>query len=96
MREKVIISDITSLHICPSSKWGTLEKKALNDCLYLRDCGANPIILCHEGSHLDFEAQKESIKCIYPSMIPLKKMRCRAPSFAVDQNHQSDIHWESS
>jgi hypothetical protein len=67
--ERVIISDITSIHICTSSKWGTLEKKVINDCLFLRDSGANPIIVCVKGSFLDKYATKEDIERIYTSPI---------------------------
>jgi hypothetical protein len=67
MRERFIISDLCTLHLCPSQRWGTLEKKALTDCLFLRDSGANPIIFCIQGSVLDKEAEKEDIPRIHYS-----------------------------
>ena len=52
MREKLILSDLSSLHICPSERWGTLEKKAINDCIFLRDRGRNPILFCLQNLNL--------------------------------------------
>jgi glycosyltransferase involved in cell wall biosynthesis len=67
MRERVLFSDLSTLYICPSNRWGTIERKALNDCLIQRDFGGNPVIFCVKGSKLDEEAQKWDIKTIYYS-----------------------------
>lgn len=67
MRERVLFSDLSTLYICPSNKWGTLERKALNDCLIQRDFGGNPVLFCLKDSKLDLEATKWDIKTIYYS-----------------------------
>jgi len=65
MRERVLFSDLKTLYVCPSQKWGTLERKALNDCLIQRDFGGSPYIYCLKGSKLDIEAKKWDIDTIH-------------------------------
>jgi glycosyltransferase involved in cell wall biosynthesis len=65
MRERVLFSDLSTLYICPSQRWGTLERKALNDCLIQRDFGGNPVLFCLKDSKLDEEAKKWDITTIY-------------------------------
>lgn len=65
MKERVRVNDLTTLFICPSRGWRTLERKALADCLYLRDCGGNPILFCLKNSALDKEAEKHDLQRIY-------------------------------
>lgn len=74
MRERVHVKDLTTLFICPSRQWRTIERKALADCLYLRDCGGNPILFCLKGSILDKEAEKLDLQRIYYSGRKLKRL----------------------
>lgn len=64
MKEKVLFSDLKTLYICPSENWGTLERKALSDCLIQRDFGGNPHLFCLKDSKLDKEAIKWDIQTI--------------------------------
>lgn len=61
MRERVRTNDLKILFICPSSQWGTVERRVINDCHYLRDIGGNPVLYCLKGSPIDREAQKLSL-----------------------------------
>lgn len=74
MKERVRVNDLTTLFICPSRKWRTLERKALADCLYLRDCGGNPILFCIKNSKLDKEAEKFDLPRIYYTGQKLKRL----------------------
>lgn len=65
MKERIHVNDLTTLFICPSREWRTLERKALADCLYLRDCGGNPILFCLKNSMLDREAERLDLPRIY-------------------------------
>ena len=65
MKERVHVNDLTTLFICPSTEWRTLERKAIADCLYLRDSGGNPILFCVKGSYVDREADKKDLPRIY-------------------------------
>lgn len=65
MRQRVLFSDLTTLYVCPTKRWGTLERKALSDCLIQRDFGGNPIIFCIKGSKLHSEALKWDIRTIH-------------------------------
>lgn len=61
MRDKVRANDLSVLFICPSDEWGTLERRVINDCHYLRDIGGSPVLYCTKGSPIDREAQKLSL-----------------------------------
>lgn len=61
MRERVRANDLSVLFICPSDEWGTLERRAINDCHYLRDIGGNPVLYCIKGSPIDRQAQNFSL-----------------------------------
>ena len=61
MREKIRANDLSVLFICPSDEWGTLERRVINDCHYLRDIGGSPVLYCIKGSPIDREAQKLSL-----------------------------------
>ncbi len=65
MKDRVRVSDLTTLFICPSLEWRTLERKAISDCLYMRDCGGNPILFCIKGSMVDLEAERLDLQRIY-------------------------------
>lgn len=65
MREKIRINDLSILFICPSDKWGVLERRVINDCHYLRDLGGNPVLYCLKGSALDKEAQNYSLPRLF-------------------------------
>lgn len=61
MRERIRANDLSVLFICPSDEWGSLERRVINDCHYLRDIGGNPVLYCIKGSPIDREAQKFSL-----------------------------------
>lgn len=65
MREKIKVSDLTTLHVCPSSNWGTLERRAIADSVFFRDFGGNSIIFCLKNSYIDYEAKLQDIPTIY-------------------------------
>ena len=65
MREKLRLSDLSIIYVCLSDDWSTLERRCLSDATYFRNIGGTSIILCHEKSILDREAEKESIPRIY-------------------------------
>lgn len=65
MRQKIKVSDLTTLFVCPSAEWGTLERRAIADSVYFRDIGGNSIIFCLKGSYIDIEAQRQDISIIY-------------------------------
>jgi glycosyltransferase involved in cell wall biosynthesis len=65
MRDKLRLSDLSILYVCLSDEWRTLERRCLSDATYFRNIGGTSIILCHEKSILDREAEKESIPRIY-------------------------------
>lgn len=61
MRDKVLINDLRVLFICPSEKWGPLERRIVNDCLYLKKIGGKPLLYCIKDSYIDLQAQKHSL-----------------------------------
>lgn len=65
MIEKVSINDFTVLLVCPSTKWSSIERRAIFDCTYLRNIGANPVLLCYKNTQIDFEAEREDITRMY-------------------------------
>jgi glycosyltransferase involved in cell wall biosynthesis len=65
MRDKLRLSDLSVLYVCLSEKWGTIERRCLSDASYFRNIGGSSIILCHEKSLIDLEAEKEVIPRIY-------------------------------
>lgn len=73
MRERIHFNDLSTLVICPSRKWKTLERKAIADCLYLRDCGGNPTLFCLKNSKIDRVAKNLDLPRIYYSGRKLKR-----------------------
>lgn len=73
MQERFHLSDLSILFICPSKKWGTLERRCLQDSIFIRDTGGNPMIYCLRDSHLDHEASLQDIPRIYYSGSEVKK-----------------------
>lgn len=65
MRERLRISDLTILYVCLSDTWSTKERRCLSDANYFRNIGGTSIILCHEKTFIDKEAEKEDIPRIY-------------------------------
>jgi glycosyltransferase involved in cell wall biosynthesis len=65
MKENIKIGDLKILYICPSNKWGTLERRTLADTVYFRNIGGSPVLYCIKESHLDCEAETEDISRIY-------------------------------
>ncbi|MEX0799114.1 MAG: glycosyltransferase, partial [Bacteriovoracaceae bacterium] len=71
---RVHVNDLTTLFICPSRDWKTLERKAIADCVYLRDSGGNPVLFCVKNSMLDQEAEKHDLPRIYYTGQKLKRL----------------------
>jgi len=65
MRERIRVNDLTTLFVCPSDNWGTLERRALQDCNFFRDMGGNPILFCLKDSCIDLEAEEYDLPRIY-------------------------------
>lgn len=61
MRDKIRVNDLKILFVCPTENWGTLERRVISDCHYLRDIGGSPMLYCIKGSQIDKEAQKYSL-----------------------------------
>lgn len=105
MKEKVLFSDLKTLYICPSENWGTLERKALNDCLIQRDFGGNPHLFCLKDSKLNEEAMKWDIKTInytgnkvnkvldFRYLMDLRKL-FKSYAFDVVHCYNLDFLWE--
>lgn len=74
MREKILLKDFNVLLICTSTKWSTVERRAINDSIFLRDAGCNPTLICLAGSQLDKEAEKEDIERLYFSKSKINKL----------------------
>ena len=72
MRDKLRLSDLSILYVCLSDDWATTERRCLADATYFRNIGGTSILLCHEKSIIDLEAEKESIPRIYFSQDLLK------------------------
>ncbi len=64
MRKKTQLSDLKVLFVCPSDGWGTLERRVVQDSIYLRDSGAEPIVFCLPNSAIEKESKKQDIKTI--------------------------------
>ncbi len=65
MRNKAHLSDLNVLFVCPSRNWGTVERKVLQDALYLRNSGSNTRIYCLKNSPLALEALNEALNVQY-------------------------------
>lgn len=61
MREKVRLSDLSTLYVALSPEWSTTERRCISDASYFRNIGGTSFILCHEKSLIDQEAEKEDI-----------------------------------
>jgi glycosyltransferase involved in cell wall biosynthesis len=65
MRERIKVTDLTTLFVCPSDNFGTLERRAIADSVFFRDIGGNSIIFCLKDSYIDHEAKLQDIPTIY-------------------------------
>lgn len=63
--EKILLQDSTVLMVCISARWTTIERRTIEDAIYLRNIGSSPVLLCKEGSQLDKIAEQEDIQRIY-------------------------------
>lgn len=54
-------------------EYGTLERRALQDCVYLRDIGGNPVLYCQRNSPISEEAAKQDIPIIHYTGRALKR-----------------------
>lgn len=63
--DKLTLNNFTTLYICLSQKWSSVERRAVFDATFLRNCGGNPVILCYKGTQVDLEAESEDIERIY-------------------------------
>ncbi|MBL7664902.1 MAG: glycosyltransferase [Bacteriovoracaceae bacterium] len=64
MREKVVINDLAALYVCLSSDWGSIERRFIQDAIYLRDVGGSPLLLCFKGTHLLKAAKVNDLRYI--------------------------------
>lgn len=65
MRERFKAKNLTTLFICPSRQWGSIERKAIADAVFYRDIGGNSIIFCIKDSYIDQEAKIQDIPVLY-------------------------------
>jgi glycosyltransferase involved in cell wall biosynthesis len=65
MREKILINDLKVLYLCPSLKWGSVERKVIDDCRCLRDSGGSPSLFCIKGSPIDLIAEKLALPRLF-------------------------------
>lgn len=65
LREKLILADFSVLLVSLGTKWSTIERRALQDSIILRNMGCNPVILCVKDSQIDKEADEEDIARVY-------------------------------
>ncbi len=65
MHERIRVNDLTTLFVCPGDRWGTIERRALQDCNFFRDMGGNPILFCLKDSFIDIEAEEYDLPRIY-------------------------------
>lgn len=70
--DKISLNSFTILYICLSQKWSSIERRALFDATFLRNCGGNPVILCYKNTQIDREAEIEAIPRIYITRENLK------------------------
>ena len=73
MRENVISKHLKILLVCPGHQFGTVERRALLDCEYLRDIGGSPTLYCSKDSLLDMEADKISLPRLFSRGIKKNK-----------------------
>jgi hypothetical protein len=73
MIDKIIVRDLKILAISLSHQWTMLERKVLDDCVYHRNLGATPYLLCLKGSVLEKKAEEEDIFVIHSNIIPHSK-----------------------
>lgn len=64
MSDKVYINDFSILFISLSERFGLLEKRAIEDALFLRDIGGKPTIVCMKDSYLYKKAMNNDIPVI--------------------------------
>jgi hypothetical protein len=65
MRSHTHLSDFKILYICPSMNWGTLQRRMIQDAIYLRDSGVNIHLFCLKNSPISDEAIRESLEVHY-------------------------------
>lgn len=64
MSDKIYINDFSILFVSLSDRYGMLEKRALEDAIFLRDIGGKPTILCLKDSYIYKKAQANAINVI--------------------------------
>lgn len=64
MEEKIFLKDFSILYVCLGVKYGMLEKRALEDAIFLRDIGGKPKILCNKNSLIYVRAKENDIEVI--------------------------------
>lgn len=63
-----------SLLICPSLKWGSIERRVLKDAIYQKNLGVIPTIYCFEKSVLSSFAVENEIKVIHSQNKKINKL----------------------
>ncbi len=95
MSEKIIVRDLKILAICLSEKWSMIERKVLDDCIYHRNLGATPYLLCLENSILEKRAMDEDIFIIHSELIPSSKLSLSFSKFLseiIRENNVDIVH----
>ena len=72
MQEKVYINDLSVLYVSPGRKYGTLEKRAIEDALFFRDIGGKPKIFCLANSITYQKALENDLEIIVYKKIILR------------------------
>lgn len=61
MKYKSQLNNLKTLFLCPSENYTSIEKRVLEDCLSLKNAGGFPTLFCIQDSHIDNNAQKNSL-----------------------------------
>jgi glycosyltransferase involved in cell wall biosynthesis len=62
--DKVVIQDLNILYILLFNRFGTLQMRALEDILFMRDMGANPKVFCFKNSIIEEKLNYHGIETI--------------------------------
>ena len=52
-------------YVCPTARWGTLEKLVIKNALICQENGMDVLVYCLRDSLLHEEAIKEKIPCVF-------------------------------
>ncbi len=74
MRDKITLTNLKVLIVCPSYELNTTTRKALDDCQYLRDIGGNPTLYCFKDSLVEKEAERLALPRTFYRGLDRKKL----------------------